>query len=121
MLASVDEMDVRARLRRDFRLGTVTKIAIDKQADSGENRGHEDMLAGVLFASGRLCGQEAAGCGNPATHTKPAPAAHGRTHPTLRGRQAGKFQHGHLQLFAPDHRDRFKNGAHHSNLQSNQR
>ena len=114
-------MDVRTRLRKDLRLGPVTKIAIDKQAYSGENRGHEEMLAGVLFASGRLCGQEAAGCGNPASHTKPAPAARGRTHPTLRGRQAGKCQHGHLQLSPPDHRDRFKNGAYHPNLQSNQR
>jgi len=32
-----------------------------------------------------------------------------------------KCQHGDLQLSARDHRDRFKNGAHHASLQENER
>jgi hypothetical protein len=74
------EIDVRARFARDFLVGPVTKIAIDKQPHSSENRGHEELLAGVLLASGRVRGEEAAGCDNAASCTKPVAALQGRTH-----------------------------------------
>jgi len=51
------------------RPGRVTKIAIDKRARESANKGHEDSLAGVLPASGRLLGEEAAGDGDPASNT----------------------------------------------------
>ena len=101
--------------------GRVTKIAIDKRARESENRGHEENRADVLPASGRLCGEEAAGCGDPASHTESDAANHCRSHRTLCSSQAGKCQHGDLQLSAQDHRDRFKDGAHHPSLQENER
>ena len=103
------------------RRGQVTKIAIDKRARESENRGHEENRARVLPASGRLRGEEAASCGDPASHTEPDAATHCRTHRTLCSSQAGKCQHGDLQLSAHDHRDRFKDGAHHASLQENER
>jgi hypothetical protein len=78
-------------------------------------------MAGVLSASGRLLGEEAAGCGDPASHTEPAATILCRYHRTLCRRQAGKFQHGNLQLPGRDHRDRFKNGTHQVGLQENER
>jgi len=47
----------------------VTKIAIDKAARESENKGHEESLAGVLPASGRLRGKEAAGSADPTSNT----------------------------------------------------
>ena len=107
----------------------VTKIAIDKRARASENREHEENCAGVLPASGRLCGEKAAGCGDPdpashadpASHTESDAAIHCRAHRTLCGSQAGKCQHGDLQVSAHDHRDRFKDGARHASLQENER
>jgi hypothetical protein len=101
--------------------GRVTKIAIDKRAREGDNKGHEESLAGVLLALGRLRGEEATGCGDPASNTEPAATTQCRTHRTLCSNQAGKCQHGDLQLSARDHRDRFKNGAHQASLQENER
>jgi hypothetical protein len=103
------------------RRGRVTKIAIDKRAREGENKGHEESLAGVLLALGGLRGEEATGCGDPASNTEPAATTQCRTHRTLCSSQAGKCQHGDLQLSARDHRDRFKNGAHQASLQENER
>jgi hypothetical protein len=99
----------------------VTKIAIDIRAREDENKGHEESLAGVLPASGRLHGEEAAGCSDPATNTEPVATAHCRTYRTLCSRETGKCQHSDLQLSAGDHRDRFKNGAHKTSLQENER
>lgn len=82
---------------------------------------HGETLAGVLLASGRLRCEEAAGCGDPASHTEPPASTDCRTHRTLCSDQAGKCQHGDLQLSARDHRDRFKNGAHHASLQDYKR
>ena len=110
-----------ARLCRVLAAGCVTKIAIDKRARESENKGHEESLAGVLPASGRLRGEEAAGCGDPTSNTEPAATTHCRTHRTLCSSQAGECQHGDLQLSARDHRDRFKNGAHQVSLQENER
>jgi len=110
-----------ANERGTRRLGRVIKIAIDKRARGSENKGHEERLAGVVPASGRLRGEEAAGCSDPASNTEPAATAHCRTHRTLCSRQAGKCQHGNLQLSARDHRDRFQNGAHQASLQENER
>jgi hypothetical protein len=101
--------------------GRVTKIAIDKRAREGGHKGHEESLAGVLPASGRLRGEEASGCGDPTSSTEPGATTHCRTHRTLCSSQEGKCQHGDLQLSARDHRDRFKNGAHHASLQENER
>jgi hypothetical protein len=98
----------------------VTKIAIDKRARESENKGHEESLAGILPASGRLRGEEAAGGADPASNPEPAATAHCRTHRTLRSSQAGKCQHRDLQLSARDHRDRFKNGTHQNSLQENE-
>jgi hypothetical protein len=78
-------------------------------------------LAGVLPAASRLRGEEAAGCGDSASRTEPDATTHRRTHRTLCSRQAGKCQHRDLQLLAREHRDRFKNGAHHFSLQDNER
>jgi len=114
------EMDVRVRFARDLRVGPVTKIAIDKHPHSSENRGHEESLAGGLPASGRLRGEEAAGCSDSASYTEPVAAAHGRTDRALCSRQAGKCEQGNLQLSALDHRDRFKNRAHQTGLQGNE-
>src|SRR5206468_6867966 len=94
-----------------FAPGRVTKIAIDKQARASENKGNEESLAGVLPASGWLRGEEAAGCADPAPNTEPDATTHCRTHRTLRRSQAGKCQHGNLQLSDRHHRERFKNGA----------
>jgi hypothetical protein len=108
----------------------VTKIAIDKRARESENREHEENCARVLPASGRLCGEKAAGCGDPdpaashadpGSHTESDAAPHCRAHRTLCGSQAGKCQHGHLQVSAHDHRDRFKDGTRHASLQENER
>jgi hypothetical protein len=110
-----------ARLCTVSASGRVTKIAIDKRAREGENKGHEESLAGVLPASDRLHGEEAAGCSDPASNTEPAATANCRTHRTLCSRKTGKCQHGDLQLSARDHRDRFKNGAHQASLQENER
>jgi len=99
----------------------VTKIAIDIRAREGENKGHEESLAGVLPASGRLHGEEAAGCSDPASITEPVATAKCRTYRTLCSRKTGKCQHSDLQLSAGDHRDRFKNGAHKTSLQENER
>src|ERR1035437_3621269 len=110
-----------ARLRRVSTSGRVTKIAIDKRTRESENKGHEESLAAILPASGRLRGEEAVGCGEPASNTEPAAATHCRTHRTLCSSQAGKCQHRDLQLSARDHRDRFKNAAHHASLQGNER
>jgi hypothetical protein len=101
--------------------GRVTKIAIDIRAREGENKRHEESLAGVLPASGRLHGEEAAGCSDSASNTEPVATAHCRTHRTLCSRKTGKCQHSDLQLSARDHRDRFKNGAHKAGLQENER
>jgi hypothetical protein len=93
-----------------------------RQAGARERKQrHEESLAGVLPASGRLRGEEAAGCRDPASHTEPAATTHCRTHRTLRSGQAGKCQHGDLQLSGSNHRDRFKNRAHHVSLQENER
>ena len=99
----------------------VTKIAIDKRAREGENKGYEESWPHILLASGWLCSEEAAGCGDPGSDTESTAAAYGRTDRTLRGRQAGKQQHGDLQLPAPYHRDRFKNGTHQAGLQNSER
>jgi len=99
----------------------VTKIAIDIRAREGENKGHEESLVGVLPASGRLHGEEAAGCSDSASNTEPVATAYCRTHRTLCSRKTGKCQHSDLQLSACDHRDRFKNGAHQASLQENER
>jgi hypothetical protein len=108
----------------------VTKIAIDKRARESENREHEENCARVLPASGRLCGEKAAGCGDPdpaashadpGSHTESDAAPHCRAHRTLCGSQAGKCQHGHLQVSAHDHCDRFKDGTRHASLQENER
>jgi hypothetical protein len=102
-------------------VGRVTKIAIDKRAREGDNKGHEESLAGVLPASGRLHGEEAAGCSDSASDTEPVATAYCRTHRTLCSRKTGKCQHSDLQLSACDHCDRFKNGAHQASLQENER
>ena len=47
----------------------VTKVAIDKRAREGANKGHEDSLAGVLPASDRLRGKQAVGDSDPASNT----------------------------------------------------
>jgi len=99
----------------------VTKIAIDKRARESENKGHEEGLAGVLPASGWLRGEEAASCADPASNTEPDATTRCRTHRTLCGSQAGKCQHGDVQLSARYHRDRFKNGAHPTSLQEDER
>jgi hypothetical protein len=99
----------------------VTKIAIDNRARESENKRHEENLAGVLPATGRLRGKEAAGCRDPASHSEPAATTHCRTHRTLCSSPAGKCQHGDLQLSARDHRDRFKNRTHKNSLQENER
>jgi hypothetical protein len=78
-------------------------------------------LAGVVPASGRLRGEEAAGCGDPASNTEPAATTRCRTHRTLCSSQTGKCQHGNLQLSARDHFYRFKNRAHQASLQENER
>jgi len=101
--------------------GGVTKIAIDKRPREGENKGHGESLAGVLPASGRLHGEKAAGCSDSSSDTEPVATAHCRTYRTLCSRKTGKCQHGDLQLPARDHRDRFKNGAHQTGLQENER
>jgi len=59
------------------RAGRVTKIAIDKRARESENKGDEESWASVVSASGRLCGEEAAGCSGPASHAEPDAAAYG--------------------------------------------
>jgi hypothetical protein len=87
------------------RPGRVTKIAIDKRSRESENRGYEENRAGVLSATGRLRGEEAAGCDDPASHTEPDAATHCRTHRTLCSSQAGKCQHGDLQVSARNHLD----------------
>jgi len=92
-----------------------SKVAIDRQARESENKKHEETLVVVLPASGRLRSQEA-GCG-----TEPVATSHCRNHRTLRNSQAGKCQHGNLQLFACDHCYRFKNRAHQASLQENER
>ena len=99
----------------------VIKIAIDKRSRESENKGHEESFAGVLPASDRLRGEEAAGCGDPSSDTEPVATTRCRTHRTLRSNQAGKCQHGDLQLSARDHSHRFKNGAHQAGLQENER
>ena len=99
----------------------VTKIAIDKRARASENKGHEESLAGVLPASGWLRGEEAAGCADSASNTEPDATTRCRTHRTLCSSQAGKCQHGNLQLSARDHCYRFENGAHQASLQENER
>src|SRR6266850_3188748 len=103
------------------RKSSVIKIAIDKRARERKTKGHEESLAAVLPASGRLRCEEAAGCGDPASNKEPAATTHCRTHRTLCSSQTGKCQHGNVQLSARDHRDRFKNGAHPTSLQENER
>jgi hypothetical protein len=110
----------RPRSRSDAS-GRVTKIAIDRRARESENKRDEETLAGVLPASGRLRGQEAAGCRDSASDTEPVAASHRRNHRTLRNYQAGKCQHRDLQLSAHHHRDRFKDGTHQAGLQENER
>ena len=93
-----------------------------RQAGTEEgNQGHEESLAGVVPASGRLRGKKTAGCGGPTSNTEPGAATRCRTHRTLCSSQAGKCQHGDLQLSADEHRDRFKNAAHHASLQDDKR
>lgn len=99
----------------------VTKIAIDRRTQESENKRNEEILAGVLSAPGRLRGEKTAGGHDPASNTEPVAASHCRNHRALRNYQAGKCQHGDLQLSAHDHRDRFKNRAHHAGLQENER
>src|SRR5947199_10808687 len=72
----------------------------------------------ILVGSG---GEEAAGCADPASNTEPDATTRCRTHRTLCSSQAGKCQHGDVQLSARDHRDRFKNGAHATSLQEDER
>jgi hypothetical protein len=125
-LVSADDKLTLARVSASRR---VTKIAIDKRARESENREHEEMCAGVLPASGRLCGEKAAGCGDPdpasgaapASHTESDAATHCRAHRTLCGNQAGKCQYGDLPVCPHDHRDRFKDGARYASLQENER
>jgi len=80
-------------------------------------------MARSLSAPGRLRRKEAAGCGDPATagpNPKPITASDCRSHRTLCRRQAGKRQHRHLQLRTLDHRDRFKNRPHQTDLQEDE-
>jgi hypothetical protein len=99
----------------------VTKFAIDRRPRESENKGNEETWAGVLPASGRLRGQEAAGCRDPGSNSEPVAAGYRRNHRALCNHQAGKCQHRDLQLSAHDHRDRFKNRAHQAGLQENER
>jgi hypothetical protein len=82
---------------------------------------HEQSLAGVLPPACRLCGEEAAGCGDRASPTEPVATGHCRNHQTLCHSRARKRQHGNLPLSGRDHRDRFKDGAHDATLQENER
>ena len=82
---------------------------------------HEQSLAGFLPPSGRLCGEEAAGCGDRASPSEPVATGHCGNHQTLCHSRAGKRQYGNLPLSGLDHRDRFKDGAHDATLQENER
>jgi len=82
---------------------------------------HEQSLADVLPPSCRLCGEEAAGCGDRASPTEPVATGHCRNHQTLCHSRARKRQHGNLPLSGRDHGDRFKDGAHDATLQENER
>lgn len=81
----------------------------------------EESLPGALHNPERLCRQEAAGCGDPASSTEPGSAAHGRNRSALCCRRAGKCQHRDLPLPACDHLDRLKNRAYHTGLQEDER
>ena len=73
-LVSAD--DKLPHLRKGVRVEAVTKIAIDKRARASENREHEENCAGVLPGSGRLCGEKAAGGGDPDPASDRDPASH---------------------------------------------